>query len=183
MKILLISILFFSCAASPYNAFNKFHESFERRDFKGVKDILSDDINIENFASKEKFEKDPYIDDMKNWATVFNTKWIVLNKKVIGDTVYSTEVDSDIFKNYFYDGGKKVNLKYVEKNNKLVYLSWDNGEPLKDKIYEERFVNFAQWCYKRYPSKYFNLKYQSQKALEETKKMLEIYLKESSPEI
>ncbi len=180
MKVFLLAILFLGCATSPYDAFNKFHENFESRDFNSMKNLLSDDIFIESSVSKERFEKEPYVDDMKNWATVFNTKWIVLNKKVIGDTVYSTEVDSDIFKDYFYDGGKKVNLKYVEKNNKLVYLCWDDGEPLKDKIYEERFLKFAQWCYKNYPNKYFNLKYQSQKALEETKKMLEVYLKESS---
>ena len=115
---------------------------------------------------------------MKNWATVFNTKWIVLNKTVIGYTVFSTEVDSDIFKNYFYNGGNKVNLKYVEKNDKLIYLSWDMGKSDKNKIYEKRYKDFAEWCYKKYPYKYFNLQYQSQKALLETKVMLDVYLKE-----
>ena len=180
MKIFLLSILFLSCASSQYNAFDKFHESFEKRDFKGIENILSDHITIESSTSKEKYEKYQYVEDMKNWATVFDTKWIVLSKTEIGDTVYSVEVDSDIFKDYFYDGGNKVNLKYVEKNDKLIYLSWDMGENDKNKIYEKRYRAFAEWCYKKYPYRYFNLQYQSQRALLEIKFMLENYLKEKT---
>jgi hypothetical protein len=164
--------------AQKVNAFKKFHDLFEQRDFNKLKTILDKNIIIMSENSQVRYNLDEYLDDMKNWAKVFNTKWNVVSVKKIKDTTYSVEYDSDLFKTYFYDGGNKVLLKYVEKKGKLVYLSWDDGEKRKREIFESRYKDFAIWCSKTHPDKYVNLNYQTEEALMETKLMLEEYLKE-----
>jgi hypothetical protein len=164
--------------AQNQNAFEKFHTLFAKRDFVKLRMVLDKKILIISETNNEKFNIDDYLQDMENWARIFDTKWNVVSVKKIKDTTYAVEYDSDIFKKYFYDGGNNVKLKYVEKYGKLVYLSWNEGELVKREIFEKRFRDFAMWCYKKFPNKYSNLQYQTREALKETKFMLEEYLKE-----
>lgn len=177
-------VLFFcfngSVFAQKVNAFDKFHVCFERRDFAKLRNALDNKITIANEGTHETYNIDEYLLDMKNWAEVFDTKWNVVSVKKVKDTTYSIEYDTDIFKTYFYDGGNKVHLKYVERNGKLVYLSWDDGEANKEEVFQNRYEKFANWCYQKFPTKYFNLQQQTKAALIETKFMLEEYLKEIS---
>jgi hypothetical protein len=176
----ILSLLFVfggSVFAQKQNAFDKFHTFFAKRDFGKLRMVLDKKILIISERDGEQFNTDDYLRDMENWAKVFDTKWNVVSVKKIKDTTYAVEYDSDIFKKYFYDGGNNVKLKYVEKNGKLVYLSWDEGEVSKNRIFEKRYKDFAVWCYNKFPDKYSNLQYQTREALKETKFMLEEYLK------
>jgi hypothetical protein len=180
MKNLISLILILGCTSLVVkeNAFVRFHKFYEQRDFENLQKTLDRSIVIINDSTKQQYDPEKYLIDMKNWADVFDTKWNIVSARQSGDTTFSVEYDSDIFKDYFYGEGKRVNYKYIEKKGKLIYLGWDDGDDSKFEIYKKRYKAFANWCAKKYPYKYLNLQSETYVALTETKAMLEEYLKE-----
>jgi hypothetical protein len=182
MKYLLLSLMLFtSIKMNPsQEAFDKFHQYFEKRDFVKMENLLDDEIIIYAIDTKTTHERDEYFAYLKDWSTTFNTKWNVEKVKTKGDTTYSVEYDTDIYNNFFYGGVHKSKLKYVAKNNKLVYLSWDTtaGNSKRMEIFNARQIAFYKWCLKKHPEKYYDLMKQSKEAYLQIRRMLTEYLAE-----
>jgi len=157
--------------------FTDFHDAFKAKDYVKLEKVLADDFVSIDENGKQASNKKDYLSFLEGWSKVFNTDWKVSDVVEKKDTVFSVEHDSDIFNNYFYDGGLEFHYTYIIKNKQLSSIQWDTlpGYANKQTVFNDRFTKFYQWVYINYPAKASYLTQQDEESAKETKALLLLY--------
>lgn len=96
----------FSCNRTNKQLFDDFHRIYEKKDFKAMNALLTDDFVAFNENGEITFTKPSYIDYIAQWNRAFETKWHVESVTENANQIKSIEYDTDIYNDYF-NGGKK----------------------------------------------------------------------------
>lgn len=170
-KFILVSCISISLVyGQNMNLFNKFHDYFAKRDWKKLEKLLADDFQLIDWNHMVVDYKDAYMNYMKNWGGTMGTTWTVFTSFEENGKVYSTERDSDLFLNTFYEVVPTYSFIYEFKDNQIHRLSYDTlpGYHHHKDSFTWNYNNFILWVQKNQREEVPNMNSTDQKKSAQT---------------